>query len=47
MPGCNWTSDIGDQKKAAQQVKQHLNDTAHPGYVPQTIWDMLEEKDNQ
>lgn len=45
MSGCNWTSDITDQKRAATQVKQHLNDTAHPDYVPQTIWDMLTEQD--
>lgn len=45
MPNCNWTSDITSQKEAATQVKQHLNDTAHPDYVPQTLWDMITEKD--
>lgn len=44
---CNWTSTIGDQKKAAQEVKEHLNYTGHSNYVPTPLWDLLKDKDSQ
>ena len=44
---CTWISDVTDLKAVQKQVKQHLNDMAHPDYVPQTIWNLLNDEENK